>query len=212
MTATTAVMGERDDTEWAILAAARELFMAHGYRAVSTRQIADACGLTQPALYHHFAGKEALYVATLRSELARHEVSLTGIARRAAPPVARLHGAVGYLLRTNIPGFAQMQHDIAVEVSAAAREEIGAAFVDGMVMPLAAIVADAQREGIIRSPEAGGMDAPAVAMLLLSIETHFNPMQAEDATTPWRTVAGSTDNLAVRIVDVLLHGVAAPAP
>ncbi len=204
----TATMHDRDDTERAILAAARELFMTHGYRTVTTRQIADACGLTQPALYHHFSGKEALYVATLRSELAQHETALTGIARRDAPVVARLHDAVRHLLRTDNPGFEQMQHDIAVEVSAAAREEIGAAFIGGMVMPLAAIVADAQREGIIRAPDAGGMDAPAVAMLLLSIESHFSPTQAEDATTPWRTGTGDADALAARIVDVLLHGVA----
>src|SRR5690349_3359337 len=51
---------EREETAKLILQAARQLFMAHGYRAVSTRQVAEAVGLTQPALYHHFATKEEL--------------------------------------------------------------------------------------------------------------------------------------------------------
>ena len=41
--------------------------MAHGYRAVSTRQVAEAVGLTQPALYHHFATQADLYQGLLFS-------------------------------------------------------------------------------------------------------------------------------------------------
>ena len=64
-----------------ILAAARSLFMSRGYRAVSTRDIADAVGLTQPALYHHFGGKEALYVAVMEDELATISARLDRAAR-----------------------------------------------------------------------------------------------------------------------------------
>lgn len=198
---------ERDDTEREILAAARHLFMAHGYRAVSTRQIAEACGLTQPALYHHFAGKEALYVAILRDELARYEESLTRIARRDDPPTARLHHATQYLLLTEQPGFDQMLHDIQREIGEAARQEIGAAFVSGMVAPLTEIVADAQRAGVVRTPETGGMPAPAVAMVLLSLVTHFRE-QEEDATRPLRHVAETPHALTAQVVELLLHGVA----
>ena len=58
-----------------ILAVARSLFMTRGYRAVSTREIAEAVGVTQPALYHHFAGKEELYVAVLEEELAQQSAT-----------------------------------------------------------------------------------------------------------------------------------------
>lgn len=40
---------------------AEELFTAHGYRAVSIRDIAQACEVTNAAIYYHFPSKEALY-------------------------------------------------------------------------------------------------------------------------------------------------------
>jgi len=48
---------DRAETRKVVLQAARRLFLEFGFHAVSTRQIAEACGLTQPALYHHFANK-----------------------------------------------------------------------------------------------------------------------------------------------------------
>jgi AcrR family transcriptional regulator len=50
-----------------ILAAAEALFLAKNYADVSMEDIAEAAGVTKGALYHHFAGKEALYVATMHA-------------------------------------------------------------------------------------------------------------------------------------------------
>lgn len=44
-----------------ILEMAEELFMQRGYRAVSIRDIAQACEVTNAALYYHFSGKDALF-------------------------------------------------------------------------------------------------------------------------------------------------------
>ena len=52
-------------THQAILDAARELFLKHGYAATSTRDIANAIGITQPALYHHFKDKEVIFLAVI---------------------------------------------------------------------------------------------------------------------------------------------------
>lgn len=41
------------------------LFAARGYHGVSMDDIGSAAGVTGPALYHHFAGKEAMLVAAL---------------------------------------------------------------------------------------------------------------------------------------------------
>jgi AcrR family transcriptional regulator len=41
------------------------LFAARGYHGVSMDDIGAAAGVTGPALYHHFAGKEAMLVAAL---------------------------------------------------------------------------------------------------------------------------------------------------
>ncbi|MBN2500070.1 MAG: TetR/AcrR family transcriptional regulator [Anaerolineales bacterium] len=44
-----------------ILNVAEELFMEGGYRAVSIRDIAQACDVTNAALYYHFPNKAALF-------------------------------------------------------------------------------------------------------------------------------------------------------
>ncbi|HEX6074937.1 MAG TPA: TetR/AcrR family transcriptional regulator [Micromonosporaceae bacterium] len=49
-----------------ILQIAVGLFASRGYHGVSMDDIGTAAGVTGPALYHHFAGKEAMLVAALR--------------------------------------------------------------------------------------------------------------------------------------------------
>jgi len=48
-----------------ILGIAVGLFAARGYHGVSMDDIGSAAGVTGPALYHHFAGKEAMLAAAL---------------------------------------------------------------------------------------------------------------------------------------------------
>lgn len=64
-----------------VFAAARQLFLNHGYAAVSMQQIADAVGIKKASLYYHFASKEDLYKAVIEAEVAG---LLDGIAEAAA--------------------------------------------------------------------------------------------------------------------------------
>ncbi|WP_279580144.1 TetR/AcrR family transcriptional regulator [Fodinicola feengrottensis] len=48
-----------------ILEIALELFATRGYHGVGMDDIGSAAGVTGPALYHHFAGKEAMLSAAL---------------------------------------------------------------------------------------------------------------------------------------------------
>jgi AcrR family transcriptional regulator len=48
-----------------ILEIAVGLFASRGYHGVSMDDIGAAAGVTGPALYHHFAGKEAMLIAAL---------------------------------------------------------------------------------------------------------------------------------------------------
>ncbi|MFT4125422.1 MAG: TetR/AcrR family transcriptional regulator [Gordonia sp. (in: high G+C Gram-positive bacteria)] len=50
-----------------ILDAAAELFTTRGYAGTSTRRIADAVGIRQASLYHHFATKDDILTALLRT-------------------------------------------------------------------------------------------------------------------------------------------------
>jgi AcrR family transcriptional regulator len=53
--------GRRDQ----ILEIAVRLFAERGYHGVSMDDIGSAAGVTGPALYHHFAGKESMLIAAL---------------------------------------------------------------------------------------------------------------------------------------------------
>jgi AcrR family transcriptional regulator len=62
VTVTTKRRSRRDE----ILEIAVGLFAARGYHGVSMDDIGTAAGVTGPALYHHFAGKEAMLAAALQ--------------------------------------------------------------------------------------------------------------------------------------------------
>jgi len=75
------------DTRERIVAAALRCFAAGGYGRSSNRQIAEAAGVTSPALYHYFDSKAELYAAVhdhgletvlraYRDAILRHERSI----------------------------------------------------------------------------------------------------------------------------------------
>jgi AcrR family transcriptional regulator len=59
------VPGRRRSRRAEILDVAVGLFATRGYHGVSMDDIGAAAGVTGPALYHHFAGKEAMLAAAL---------------------------------------------------------------------------------------------------------------------------------------------------
>jgi len=50
-----------------ILDAATEVFAEKGYDAGSMREIATRVGVSEPALYRHYSGKEAIFLAIMRT-------------------------------------------------------------------------------------------------------------------------------------------------
>jgi len=63
-------MAERINRRDLIIQTASELFVNQGYAATSVRQIADAVGCTEAALYYHFKnGKHALFQAVVESKI-----------------------------------------------------------------------------------------------------------------------------------------------
>src|ERR1700746_373581 len=65
---------ERQQRERLIVATAAELAEAEGWDAVTTRRLAEAIEYSQPVLYSHFSGKDAIVQA----------VALQGFAQLAA--------------------------------------------------------------------------------------------------------------------------------
>jgi len=60
------VTAKRRSRREEILEIAVGLFAARGYHGVSMDDIGTAAGVTGPALYHHFTGKEAMLAAALK--------------------------------------------------------------------------------------------------------------------------------------------------
>ena len=67
----------------AILDTSAKLFSQHGYKEVSIRDIAQACGMTNAALYYHFKNKEDLFLAMLQRD---HEQTLVALRAAANGP------------------------------------------------------------------------------------------------------------------------------
>lgn len=56
-----------------ILHEATHLFAANGYQGTSIRSIADACQITEAAIYRYFDGKEQLYEEVIRWKAKDHD-------------------------------------------------------------------------------------------------------------------------------------------
>jgi AcrR family transcriptional regulator len=73
-----------------IVAVATRLFAERGYEPVSIEAILSETGMSRGSLYHHFAGKEALFTAALESTEARIAATVAQAAQGFADPLERL--------------------------------------------------------------------------------------------------------------------------
>jgi AcrR family transcriptional regulator len=71
------------DTKDRILAAARELFVKQGVHLTSLQDIAARLGVTKPALYYHFASREALLASIVQPLL--DDMDAFVVSRESAP-------------------------------------------------------------------------------------------------------------------------------
>ncbi|MEM7722172.1 MAG: TetR/AcrR family transcriptional regulator [Pseudomonadota bacterium] len=56
-----------DDRRAQIIARSTDLFLEQGFAGTSMSSIAKTCGITKASLYHHFAGKDDLFIACVTS-------------------------------------------------------------------------------------------------------------------------------------------------
>ena len=74
-----------------ILDAAAELFTSLGYASTSTRRIADAVGVRQASLYHHFATKDDILDALLAGTVDEPLQLAAELLAEPGPAAPRLH-------------------------------------------------------------------------------------------------------------------------
>ncbi len=78
--------GEGDRLRGEVVDAAAELLAARGVEELSLRAVARAVGITAPAVYLHFADKEALVWAVLRQRFDELQVIVTAAASSETDP------------------------------------------------------------------------------------------------------------------------------
>ncbi len=82
-----------------ILDAAGELFTTNGYANTSTRVVADAVGIRQASLYHHFAAKDDILDALLAETIAAPLELAERLGNVSAPPATRLYALAWFDVR-----------------------------------------------------------------------------------------------------------------
>src|SRR5262249_28723341 len=80
-------------TRGQLVEVATRLFADHGYEGTSIDAVLSATGVSRGALYHHFAGKEALFEAVVFAVSERATAELAGTVPHCPDPVAALHTA-----------------------------------------------------------------------------------------------------------------------
>jgi AcrR family transcriptional regulator len=93
---TTPAHGE--ETRALLVDAARQLFAAHGHAAVTMEQVCAQAAVTRGALYHHFSGKDDLFLAVCEHEATTVTDQVTEAARGKADAWSRLRtGCLAFL-------------------------------------------------------------------------------------------------------------------
>jgi AcrR family transcriptional regulator len=76
-----------------LIEVATRLFAEHGYEGTSIEAVLSAAGVSRGALYHHFAGKEALFEAVVSAVSEQVTVELTEAVRGCADPLDAMRTA-----------------------------------------------------------------------------------------------------------------------
>src|SRR5580704_3499827 len=85
-------------TRGQLIDVATSLFADHGYEGTSIEAVLAAAGVSRGALYHHFAGKEALFTAVLEAVSDRVTAEVTEAIRGCTDPVDAMRtGAMAWI-------------------------------------------------------------------------------------------------------------------
>src|SRR6266568_1154138 len=110
--------GDRE-TRQQILEAARELFLARGYKGVSMKEVAEEVQVTSAALYYHFpGGKQNLFFSIIQMMLEEWTQGAPLATASAQGLRERLTRLTQYLLTLPIDRFAILLRDIHENVNA----------------------------------------------------------------------------------------------
>lgn len=102
-----------DDQRELILARAAELFARQGYTAATMNQVAAACGLTKPSLYHYFTDKQSLLLEIAAGHVLRLQRLAGEVESLQLPAPERLRALIERFMQAYAS--AQHQHRVLTE-------------------------------------------------------------------------------------------------
>ncbi|NMB87993.1 MAG: TetR/AcrR family transcriptional regulator [Chloroflexi bacterium] len=172
-------MDEMSDMRHRILSEAARLFVAQGYRGLSMREIAAACGLSKAGLYYHFRDKEELLMAVLIDNLEQMD-RLIAACRRAG-------GSTRQVITRIVRRIFQMPQEQRAMIqtatqemphfSLASRQTFARVYQEKFTGQLAAVLEAGTAQGELRP-----MDARQGAWILLGMMyPFFSPRGADEA-------------------------------
>ncbi|GAA3634161.1 TetR/AcrR family transcriptional regulator [Microbacterium awajiense] len=170
-----------------VLEIAVELFNEQGYDATSVSDLAARLGLSRSALYHHFTSKEELLAVALDTALGGLEGVLERPEARQGSAAARLQfviAAAVEVLVDQLPSVTlllRVRGNGAVEQAALARRRL-------FDQRVAALVADAQREGLVRADLDAALATRLVFGMVNSVVEWYRPDGPVDRDTLAREV------------------------
>jgi AcrR family transcriptional regulator len=181
-----------------ILREAERLFSQRGYQAVSIRELAQACGMTNAALYYHFKDKEDLFyqMATRQVERLAQTLRERAIAAGDKPQAqltALAHAYAEHLKQRQDTAhvYAEAFHKLGPQRARALHEH----FHRHMLGTVAAVIRAGQEAGVLRPVDphvAAQAFLGAMSMLRFQLfDGEFTPQQVE------------------QLVDIFLYGVMA---
>lgn len=195
------------DTHQLIIRVSYSLFMELGYRKVSTRMIAEQCGITQPALYHHFKNKQQIYIEVIHNSIKQTEEALLKLIKQNYTLEDQLLQIALYFMTNFQEDLVQMFHDLQHEMPEDIQLQIKTRWQKGFIQPIILILEKAVENKEITSFDNYKSNSFEIALIFLQyIQTVIQPSSMRYLSTEQQMV--EIKKKAKLIVHLFLHGIA----
>jgi TetR/AcrR family transcriptional regulator len=194
-----------NDVHAALIAAARHLFLKHGYQKVTARQIATAAGTTPAMIHYYFGNKMGLFRAMLHEAVQPFTRLLSAAKATPSMDISSIIDAHIRTIAANPWIVSLLVHEVLPEGG-----KFRAAFVreiaSRLFPMLVGVVEQGRREGRLRTD----LDARLVALSIVSLNVF--PLVVRSIAAPvlgFKLEGAELDRLIAHTSSLLLNGITA---
>ncbi|KLV23858.1 TetR/AcrR family transcriptional regulator [Niallia circulans] len=172
------------DTYHFIIHVSYQLFMELGYRKVSTRMIAEHCGITQPALYHHFKNKQDIYKEVINTSIKQTEHALLNITKEFENLEECLYQIAIYFLENYQEDLMQMFHDLQHEMPSDVQTHLRIRWQEGFLNPIIHVFDQEEKNNANISYNKIDTNSKEIALMFLQyIQTAMQPSYMKELSS-----------------------------